>query len=110
MEQYEVKITEYALEAMRGIAHYIAYDLFSPQAAVNTLNAIRAEIKSLDTLPSRVALTDDEPWHSEGIHKMPVNNYLVYFWINEDEHIVHVTNVVYARRDQKSVLQDMPLK
>ena len=110
MEQYEVKITEYALEAMRGIAHYISYDLLAPQAAVNTLNAIRAEIKSLNTLPSRVALTDDEPWRSEGIHKMPVNNYLVYFWINEDEHIVQVTNVVYARRDQKNVLQDMPLK
>ena len=77
MEQYEVKITEYALEAMRGIAHYISYDLLAPQAAVNTLNAIRAEIKSLNTLPSRVALTDDEPWRSEGIHKMPVNNYLV---------------------------------
>ena len=110
MEQYEVKITEYALEAMRGIVHYIAYDLLAPQAAVNTLNAIRSEIKSLNTLPSRVALTDDEPWRSEGIHKMPVNNYLVYFWINEDEHIVHVTNVVYARRDQKNVLQDMPMK
>ena len=110
MEQYEVKITEYALEAMRGIAHYISYDLLAPQAAVNTLNAIRAEIRSLNTLPSRVALTDDEPWRSEGIHKMPVNNYLVYFWINEDEHIVQVTNVVYARRDQKNVLQDMPLK
>lgn len=108
MEQYEVRITEYALKAMRGIAHYIAYDLLAPQAAVNTLKAIRAEIKSLNAMPNRVPLTDDEPWRSEGIHKMPVKNYLVYFWINENEHTVHVTNVVYARRDQKNVLQDMP--
>ena len=110
MERYEVRITEYALEAMREIAHYIAYDLLAPQAAVNTLNAIHSEIERLDMMPERIPLTEEEPWRSEGIHKMPVNNFLVYFWINEKKRTVEIINVVYAKREQKNSLEKMPGK
>lgn len=33
--EYEVKITRYALEQLRVIAHYISYDLMAPEAAEN---------------------------------------------------------------------------
>ncbi len=31
-------------------------------------------------MPHRISLTDEELWRGEGIHKMPVKNYL-YHWI-----------------------------
>ena len=38
---------------------------------------------------------------------MPVKNYLVYFWVNEEQKKVQITAVVYGRRDQRAALQNM---
>ena len=68
----------------------------------------KLEVSSLRTMPNRYPLTPEEPWRSEGIHKMSVENFLVYYWVNESEKIVWVTVVVYGRRDQLQTLRDMP--
>lgn len=61
-------------------------------------------ILSLAEFPHRVMLTPEEPWKSRGIHRMPVNGYLVYFWIDEQNHTVQILAVVYGRRDQNLFL------
>ena len=50
-------------------------------------------------------LTSEEPWHSEKIHQLIVENYFVYFWI--DGSVVRVTAVVYQGRDQHRQLENM---
>lgn len=40
---------------------------------------------------------------------MAVGNYYVYFWINEPETKVIITDVIYAKRDQKDALADMSM-
>ena len=107
MEQYEVKITEPAQRQLQEIVRYIAEDLQEKRTAVRILDTLEKEILSLSTLPNRVALTEEEPWHSAGIRKMLVKNYLVYFWVNEERKQVQVTAVVYGRRDQRTALQNM---
>ena len=97
MEQYEVKITEPAQRQLQEIVRYIAEDLQEKRTAM----------RMLDTLPNRVALTEEEPWHSAGIRKMPVKNYLVYFWVDEEQKKVQITAAVYGRRDQRAALQNM---
>lgn len=69
---------------------------------------MKKEMASLSYLPNRVMLTEEEPWHSEGIHKMVVGNYLIYFWIDEAAFTVWITAVVYGSRDQRRQLLDMP--
>lgn len=107
MEQYEVKITEPAQRQLQEIIRYIAGDLQEKQTAIRMLDTLEKEILSLSTLPNRVALTEEEPWHSAGIRKLPVKNYLVYFWVNEEQKQVQITAVVFGRRDQRNVLQNM---
>ena len=107
MEQYEVKITEPAQRQLQEIVRYIAEDLQEKRTALRMLDTLEKEILSLSTLPNRVALTEEEPWHSAGIRKLSVKNYLVYFWVNEDKKQVQITAVVYGRRDQRNVLQNM---
>ena len=104
MKEYEVKVTEYAENELRGIAQYILNELKAPQAAINTLQAIRKEIKTLNRMPARIHQTPEEPWKSFGIRRMPVRNFYVYFWIDDEAFRVQVTNVVYAGRDQKKQL------
>ena len=71
------------------------------------LDTLENVISSLDMLPNRVPLTEEEPWHSQGIHKLSVKNYLVYFWVNEETKTVHVIGIIYARRDQRHALSNL---
>ena len=64
MEQYEVKITEPAQRQLQEIIRYIAGDLQEKRTAIRMLDTLEKEILSLSTLPNRVALTEEEPWHS----------------------------------------------
>ena len=109
MDQYEVKITRPAQRQLQEIFRYIAEHLQEKQTAVRMLDTLEKEILSLSTLPNRGALTEEEPWHSAGIRKMPVKNYLVYFWVNDEQKKVQITAIVYGRQNQRSVLQNMEM-
>ena len=61
MKKYEVKITDEALSNMEGIYSYIANDLLSPSNAMGQYNRIAEAILSLDSLPERFEIFDQEP-------------------------------------------------
>lgn len=107
MKQYEVRSTIQANEHVLDYAEYIQNELFNPQAARKFVNDIRAAVKSLSQMPQRNPLTEEEPWRSMGIHKMVVGGYIVYYWIEEDAGVVHVTGVVYGKRNQIEQLADI---
>lgn len=52
---------------------------------------------------------EEEPWRSEGLRKIIVENYYVYFWIDEENGIVQVTAFVYVKRDQNDFLKSCDL-
>lgn len=106
---YTVTMTKQAQEQLREIVHYISVQLQAPETALRMLDVPEEEITSLSQLPKCIALTEEEPWHSYGIHKMPVKNYLVYFWVDGAAETVHVTAVIYGRRDQVSALSKIKL-
>ena len=106
--EYQVKLTDYAVEQMQNIVRYISKVLQSPDTARRWMEKIKLQISSLRTMPNRYPLTLEEPWRSEGIHKMPVENFLVYYWINETQKTVWVIVVVYGQRDQIQALRDVP--
>lgn len=104
MKKYNVKVTPYAKEQMMEIREYIAYQLLNPDAARNQIIKIRAEIRKLSQFPERIRTIDEQPWGSQGVRKIVVSNFYVYFWIDEDNDEVHVTAIVYSKRDQGKVL------
>lgn len=110
MEQYQIKMTDHATEQMREAVSYISKVLLAPDVALRWSERVQAEIASLNKMPGRYPLTPEEPWRSEGVHKMPVENFLVYYWINEADRIVWITAIVYGRRDQLNMLRNMPVK
>ena len=103
-EQYSVEITAFAQKQMQEVVRYIAAELQSPEAAIRFLDTLEAAAASLERLPNRIALTQEEPWRSHGVHKMPVKSFLVYFWIDEAAKRVQITAVIYGKRDQMQQL------
>lgn len=107
---YTVKTTSQAEEQIQEIIHYIAHELKAPDAALHLLDTLEASFLSLTQFPQRVALVEEEPWRNNGIHRLPVKNFLVYFWIDEDNMNVQVTAVIYDKRDQLYHLSKMDIE
>ncbi|MDO4380485.1 MAG: type II toxin-antitoxin system RelE/ParE family toxin [Clostridia bacterium] len=107
MADYTVKITPQAKEQMSENFRYIGKSLSEPETALKLLSKIKEAVFSLETMPNRVALTEEEPWHSRGIHKMPVQNFIVYFVTDEGRKEVHVIAVIYGKRNQYEVLKEI---
>ena len=108
--EYEVRITLQAQAHLREIRDYIAQKLLAPEAAKNTVQRLGTVMASLSQMPQRVPLIEEEPWRSEGVRVRAVRNFLIYFWVNEAEKTVQVIAVIYARRDQTSVLSQLDLQ
>ena len=104
---YTIRITRQAREHLREIRRYIENELKAPQAALNTIDAIKAEILSLQEMPARIHLTPEEPWREQGVRREVVRNFYIYFWIDEDNRKVQVIAVVYIKRDQVKQLIQM---
>lgn len=98
--EYEVKVTRQALEQMREIIHYISYNLMSPEAAERLMNDLKVAIMKLSVLPKRNSTIDEEPWKSEGIRKIIVKNFIIYYWVDDEFNKVQVIAVIYNKRDQ----------
>lgn len=107
---YTVKITSQAEEQMQEIVHYISRELKAPEAALHLLDALEKSFTSLTHFPQRVALINEEPWYTNGIHRLPIKNFLVYFWIDEDNLRVQVTAVIYEKRNQLHQLSQMDIE
>jgi addiction module RelE/StbE family toxin len=108
---YEVKIITQAQEQMAEIVDYISNELCVPDAANNLLKKMESSIMSLSEFPERYQLIDEEPWRTEGVRKLLVNNFLIYYWIDKDRKKVQVIAVIYEKRNQiaqlKKVIKDM---
>lgn len=96
---YSVEITPEAEEDIDDIFRYIAYELRNEQAAYRQVNAIYDDIESLDEMPYRYALWRNEPWKSRGVRSMEVDNYRVFYLIEDVLARVVVLRVFYAGRN-----------
>lgn len=104
---YNVKVTSQAEEQIQEIINYITHELKAPEAALLLLDALEDSFISLAHFPQRVPLVEEMPWHTKGIHRFPVKNFLVYFWIDENDMKVYITAVIYGKRDQLPQLSQL---
>jgi len=104
---YEVKLTKSAIGQLNEAIWYISKVLIEPETAKSWSDRIKKDISSLNQLPHRYPLVAEEPWRTEGIRKMTVENFIIYYWVNDDDFTVWITAAVYGRRDQLNVLRNI---
>ena len=95
----ELIITEQADADLRGIYEYIAFELLSPENAARHLDRLEESIIRLEEFPQKFRMNDKEPWCSRGLRIMPVDNYVVFYILDEDTKTVTVVRVMYNGRD-----------
>ncbi len=104
--KFEIVYTANAKRDLRNIYEYIAQKLLVPETAAGQVQRIMKEIRSLDELPMRFRLYEDEPWHSRGLRVFPVDNYLVFYLPDERTCMVSIVRIMYSGRDIKRQMQE----
>lgn len=98
-DTYSVIYSPEARNDIKDIYSYIAFELLVPGTAESQVNRIRKAIRSLDFMPSRNPIVDWEPWKSMGMHKVPVDNFVVFYTVDSTALTVAIIRIVYGGRD-----------
>lgn len=101
---YQVVYSPAAINDLKDIYSYIAFERKANRTAVNQVNRIRKEIRSLNTMPERYSIVDWEPWRSMKMHKAAVNNYVVFYLVNSEDKMVTVVRIFYGGRDIEEIV------
>ena len=103
-DRYAVNYSEEALDDLRAIYAYIANALLVPATAAAQVERIRKEVRSLNFMPARYTLVEWEPWHSMGMHQLPVDNYVAYYLVDDAAKTVTVARIFYGGRDIEGII------
>ena len=103
---FNVVYSSEARQDLRDIYEYIAYELLEPDTAAGQTNRIMKAARSLEQMPMRHRLYEEEPWHSQGLRFFPVDNYLIFYLPDETNNIVNIIRIMYGGRDVKRQLSE----
>lgn len=104
MSKYNIQITEPAEKDLREIGTYISRELLERETAKRVILKIAEGINSLEDMPLRNALVSDERLAYKGIRKILVDNYIVFYSVDEGNEIVTIIRILYGRRDWVNLL------
>ena len=96
---YKVIVAPEAIDDIQRTYDYIAYKKQSIINAESQISRIQNEIIKLDTLPNAFRLYSKEPWYSRGLRYFPVDNYLIFYTVDEENQTVNVLRVIGGQMD-----------
>ena len=104
MKKYSVEVSEPAKQDVLNIARYISSQLTAPKAALEMVDSLAAGMESLDGNPKRQPLVRDDRLAAKGYRLLPVKNYLIFYKVDEQAHVVDIIRILYSRRDWSNLL------
>lgn len=109
MNTYEIVVTPDAEADLYAIKDYIAETLQVPEVALNYIRALRKEMEKLSYMAESIAPVEREPWHTRGVRKIAFKNFYIYYRPDNASGKVYILNLIYTKRDQLKVLENMDL-
>ena len=103
---YSVIYSPQAFLDLTELYEYIRFNLQVPKTAEKQVNRIKHAIRSLETMPMRYQLVDWEPWYSKEIRRVPVDNYTVFYQVDENQITVTVIRIFYSGRNIENIINN----
>ena len=104
MDKYKIQFSKDARNDLKDIYIYIKYNLQEPVIAKKFIDKIRNEIYKLRDNPTIYAIIKDEIIKKREIRKIKVNNYIVFYRLEENNKIVEIVRIMYGRRNWTNIL------
>ena len=102
---YSIAILESASKQLAEIYKYIKYNLASPLTANNTIDKIEKEINDLNVFPNRFPLYKGKTKYKNKLRIMFVDNFNVYYSVNEELSTVYIHFIIYSRRNIDDIIK-----
>lgn len=105
MIYYNVEVTQIAEQDYYKAEAYIKYELYNQKAAAGLAKKLHEAIKDLSFFQTKYPICNDDFLRVWEIRFVPVNNYLLFYIVREDEKTVYVLRFLYSRRDWQKILR-----
>lgn len=104
MNKYKIQFSKDARKDLIDIYSYIRYNLQEPTIAKKLEKRIREEVYKLEDNPTIYAIIKDEIIRKREIRKIKVNNYIVFYKVEENNSIVEIVRIMYGRSNWIKIL------
>ena len=102
---YTVNLTDTAKQDLRDIAIWIAQKAKDIEVAKNFVRELRDECKKLISLPDRGAVPKDRILRSAGYRYIVYEEYLIFYLIDNERHLVNIMSIFNAKKDYFKVMR-----
>jgi plasmid stabilization system protein ParE len=96
-------MTPIADEEINGVVEYLDEN-FSSDIAMRYFDYIYETIRSLSIMPNRCPLVRNGELRKQGYRWVPVENYTVYFIVNDEKSIVRIERIMHSSRDYTAII------
>lgn len=97
--KYRIRYLPIAQCDILEIAEYITEKLYNPEAAKRQVNRIVEAIRLTSEAPYMYPLHHSAQPLKHDYRKIPVNHYLVFYWVDERKKTITVARVIYGKHD-----------
>jgi len=101
---FSLKFTRKSEEDLDEIYAYIGIQLSALTAALDIMDKIQNSITRLKDFPYCGSQVLDEPLRRKGYRKLIIENYIVFYLVDEEEKQVVIMRVIYGATDYQNVL------
>ena len=102
--KYNIIIQESAEYDLESIIEYISHGLQEKRIAFNLYEKLKENMFSLKTMPGRCKIIDEEPYKKMKLRRLVVDNYSIFYIVNEEMLTVHIIRILYNHRDWKNLI------
>lgn len=102
---YTVQYLPSAMQDLTEIVHYIAHDLNNPAAASHLAEEFVTVAEKLEQFPYAFPTYIPLRPLKKEYRKLPVQNYIMFYWVNEADKTVTIARVLYSRRNYTKILK-----
>ena len=101
---YRVQLAEQAKRDLRGIYEYFAFARQEPRLGRKIKQRIVGKLTSLNEMPHRYPVYQEEPWKSMGLRQVFAESYCAFYLITENS--VQVARIMYGSMDLSTALSE----
>lgn len=102
---YELEYLPIARMDMLQIVQYISRELKNPEAAEHLATEMIHAAESVLIFPYSTPVYQPIRTLKREYRKIVVQNYLMFYWIDEEKKVVTIARVIYAKRDYGRLLE-----
>lgn len=84
--QWKIEYSNKARDDLKSVFETIAYDFLELTTAKKQVERIMKAVRSLDLMPLRHSIYDEEPLKSKNVRFLPIDNYILSFISHTKKH------------------------